>query len=204
MCCLSRKTFCASKVRRVPQSVASATPTVAKVIIRERSRLLLRFCQLSVKGFSLHFRCIEWKPSWIGFTACPPRRVRGTNTGQWVRGSRRFGIETPGFHFNPPHRHGEGRCGGFLTSEEKRPAIKTTLSVCRIVLVLGTFSSAAASLRNAMTGPLTASPNARIREPARLRMKISTTVSQAGTAPHLTISVQLAMGLTCSPFSTRS
>jgi hypothetical protein len=58
MCCLSRKTFCASKLRHVPQSVASATRDVAKVIIRERSRITAQILSIKCEGifpaFSLY------------------------------------------------------------------------------------------------------------------------------------------------------
>ena len=55
----------------------------------------IRFFLPSVKGIGGHSRFIQWKPTWIGFTACPLGVVLASNWVQRVRGSRRFCIVTP-------------------------------------------------------------------------------------------------------------
>src|ERR1700722_1824419 len=67
-----------------------------------------------VKGNAGACRFMIRKPTWIGFSACPPRRCACIQLGTKGSVARDDTHRDSGFHINPLRRHGEGRRGGFL------------------------------------------------------------------------------------------
>src|SRR6266436_955899 len=117
MCCSWLRTYCVDKscdVNMIEQAMQ---------VSEARRWSESHFSLPGVKGIGGHSRFMRWKPTWLGFTASPPRRCACVQLGTRVRGSRRSGIETPVSQSNPLRRHGEGRRGGFLFCGSCRKAL---------------------------------------------------------------------------------
>src|ERR1035437_10373232 len=65
----------------------------------------------------------NWKPAWIGFTACPPSAMRLRPTMHKEPEARVTRVETPAFNAILRVGHREVRRGGFLFSRITGPGL---------------------------------------------------------------------------------